>query len=64
MAMSATKQNAENQQIMSKETAKTLLIHYTTPSNRIYAFWAIEKRRLIEACKYYRLEIPDWLTSK
>ncbi len=64
MAMSATNQNPDKQKIMSKETAKTLLKHYTTPNNRIDDFWAIEKRRLIEACTFYRLEIPDWLTNK
>lgn len=63
MVMSATKQESAKQ-IMSKEVAKTLLKHYITPSNRQFDYWAIEKRRLIEACKHYRLEMPDWLTNK
>lgn len=63
MVMSATKQDQAKQRILSKEDTKTLLIHYTTPSNRLDDYWETEKRRLTVACKYYRLEIPDWLTS-
>jgi len=63
MAMTATKQNPAAE-IMPKQEVKDLIIYYTTPSNRLDEFWVIEKRRLMEACKHYRLEIPDWLGDK